>query len=185
MVISLRSSQIPCKFPSETIPCDCPHYGMTFARGTKKNSNYETTCIRQGSSAGKQGRNASGTAFRRSVADSGNHPHPNHAGRHFRRRPHRPRIRKRNPLPAADRTGCRGGQPFDRQHGEPGLSPGRATPPGFTGHGPAGRRRTQQKKTHRKSGVFQFPADGQVSEIAPRVPPKAGAAVIGTSELFQ
>jgi hypothetical protein len=41
------------------------------------------------------------------------------------------------------------------------------------------------KKTHRKSGVFQFPADGQVSEIAPRVPPKAGAAVIGTSELFQ
>ena len=119
-----------------------------------------------------------------SAADSGNHPHPNHAGRHFRRRPHRPRIRKRNPLPAADRTGRRGGQPFGRQHGEPGLSPGRATPPGFTGHGPAGRRRTQQK-THRFCGVFQFPADGQVSEIAPRVPPKAGAAVIGTSELFQ
>ena len=95
-----------------------------------------------------------------------------------------PRIRKRNPLPAADRTGRRGGQPFGRQHGEPGLSPGRATPPGFTGHGPAGRRRTQQK-THRFCGVFQFPADGQVSEIAPRVPPKAGAAVIGTSELFQ
>ena len=62
-------------------------------------------------------------AFRRSAADSGNHAHPDHAGRHFRRRPHRPRIRKRNSLPAADRTGRRGGQPLGRQHGEPGLSP--------------------------------------------------------------
>ncbi len=76
--------------------------------------------------------------------------------------------------------------PLGRQHGEPGLSPEagqrrRDSPdtdhrPDVAGH---------NKNTHRKSGVFQFPADGQVSEIAPRVPPKAGAAVIGTSELFQ
>ena len=44
---------------------------------------------------------------------------------------------------------------------------------------------SRQQIEHRFCGVFQFPADGQVSEIAPRVPPKAGAAVIGTSELFQ
>ena len=115
-----NSVQIPV---GDDIPQRAALWYDLCTRNKKKNSNYETTCIRQGSSAGKQGRNASGTAFRRSAADSGNHAHPDHAGRHFRRRPHRPRIRKRNSLPAADRTGRRGGQPLGRQHGEPGLHP--------------------------------------------------------------
>lgn len=72
-------------------------------------------------------------------------------------------------LPAADRTGRRGGQPLGRQHESRGWPRSRATRRrGITAHEQSvGRRRTQQNTAKRV--CFQLPADGQVSEIAPRV----------------